>query len=268
VVRTNLLGDEVADRVAIAPDGRIVAAGNSRERPKKQPYHVALVRYNPDGSLDPSFGDDGKVTTELEDPISLTGLVLQPDGHIIVSNASRDFQLIRYNPNGSLDSSFGVGGLVRTDFSGQNDEIHALAMIGNDRLAAAGASWVPDERGYAQESSFAIACYVTTGPPREPDFELGLVKSLIPVERATTVKVKVRISRISGFAGDVTVTPPDASAEGIICKNAEPVTTSGEKASWKFKVRGSAAPGPHELTFVGRDATGRERNAKVTLFVE
>jgi uncharacterized delta-60 repeat protein len=268
VVRTNLLGYEFANRVAIAPDGRIVAAGNSRERPNKQPDHVALVRYNPDGSLDPSFGEGGKVTTELGDTISLTGLVIQPDGRIIVSNASEDFELVRYNSNGSLDSTFGSNGVVTTNFYNRHDEVHALALVSNDRLMAAGTSFIPDDRGYALESSFALACYVTTGTIKEPDFELGFNQPIVQARRGKKVTITVRINRVGGFTGDVTVAPPDPSAEGIICKIPDPITTSGTKASWKFKVRGTAAPGPHEFSFVGRDATGREHIATVTLFVE
>ncbi|HSE98058.1 MAG TPA: hypothetical protein VLD57_07275, partial [Blastocatellia bacterium] len=102
----------------------------------------------------------------------------------------------------------------------------------------------------------------------EPDFDLGFNPSVIHAKRGTKVTVEVSLYRMGGFGGDVTITPPTPSAEGIICKSPEPVTTAGTAASWKFKVRGSAAPGPHQLTFVGRDATSRERNATVTLFVE
>ena len=75
-----------------------------------------------DGALDLSFGNNGKVTTTFGG-ISDQGLgsVVQPDGKIVVvgfSNASgnNNFALARYNPDGSLDSSFGTNGLIITNF--------------------------------------------------------------------------------------------------------------------------------------------------------
>jgi uncharacterized delta-60 repeat protein len=268
VVRTDLLRDEAARCVAVAPDGRIVAAGYSRETTNKQPDQIVLVRYNSDGSLDTSFGDGGKVTTMQEARLSLTGLVLQPDGGIVVSKESEDFELIRYNRDGSLDYSFGSNGLVTTDFFEQHDTVQALTMVGNDRLVAAGTSWIPDERGYALESRFALACYMTTGTIKEPGFELGFANSVVQARRGKKVTVTISVNRSGGFTDEVTVTPPDLSAERIICTSPDPKTTSGREASWKFKVKARAAPGPHQLTFVGRDATGRERVATVTLLVD
>ena len=83
------------------------------------------MRYNADGSLDTGFGGgDGIVTTSLSaGDDKAHGLALQADGKIIVvgetSTNGNDFAVLRYNADGSLDSSFGGGdGIVTTDFAG------------------------------------------------------------------------------------------------------------------------------------------------------
>ncbi|MEH2203197.1 MAG: DUF4347 domain-containing protein [Nostoc sp.] len=114
--------------VAIQPDGKIVAVGyvymnnNNVSAPD-----FALARYNPDGSLDTSFGNSGTVTTHVVGTSSdfAYGVTLQSDGKIILAGYSwgdstqpnqPDFALTRYNADGTLDTSFGNGGKVITNF--------------------------------------------------------------------------------------------------------------------------------------------------------
>jgi uncharacterized delta-60 repeat protein len=79
---------------------------------------IALVRYNANGTLDPTFGTGtGIVSTLIGGCTSASGLVLQPDGKIVVAGASvvsepgarspNFFTLVRYNVDGTLDQSFG-----------------------------------------------------------------------------------------------------------------------------------------------------------------
>src|SRR5262245_38181584 len=85
-----------AASVALQSDGKILAAGGTTTG-------FALVRYNIDGSLDSTFGSGGKVVQTGFSGFSI-GLVLQPDGKIVVSGArSGDFALARYNGDGSPD---------------------------------------------------------------------------------------------------------------------------------------------------------------------
>lgn len=100
------------------------------------------------------------------------------------------------------------------------------------------------------------------------DFALGFSSPTVDGVPGTKAKIAVTITRIGGFTGDVTVTPPDPSAEGIIAKFPEPITTSDSTAAWKFKIKGTAAIGPHQLTFTGRDGSGRVRTATVTLMIQ
>ena len=146
---------EEATDVAIEPvTGKIVAAGYVGGR-------AAVARYNPDGSPDTTFSDDGMVSANPGGPSAEEGgdaraLVLQPDGKIVVAGEVGttlfDFSLIRYNHDGSLDTGFGTNGIQRTDF-GDYDSAEALAVQSDGKIVAAGASG----------DRFAVARYTTNG---------------------------------------------------------------------------------------------------------
>src|SRR6266540_697856 len=137
-VTTDFFGglDEPSGLVALA-DGSLVAAGFANEGP---PRDFALARYPPDGTLDPSFGSGGKVTTGISGfDDQAFALALQPDGKLVAAGeASADFALARYNPDGTLDPSFNGSGLVTTDFAGAFDRVEALAVQADGKLVAAG----------------------------------------------------------------------------------------------------------------------------------
>jgi uncharacterized delta-60 repeat protein len=141
----------VAFAVEMQPDGKIVAAGGR--------YVFTLARYNADGSLDTSFDGDGKVTTTLSQPTSANALVLQPDGKLVAAGGERhvsssDFELVRYNPDGSLDASFGAGGVVTTDFDSGAEAAWALALQADGKLVAL---------GHRSQFNFALARYNADG---------------------------------------------------------------------------------------------------------
>ncbi|MFN3564715.1 MAG: WD40 repeat domain-containing protein [Burkholderiaceae bacterium] len=149
-------GLDLATGLALAPDGRIVAAGRSHNGAN---LDFALARYNADGSLDTTFGSGGKVTTAIgaSDDIAYD-LALAPDGRIVVAGASDngtnfDFALARYNANGSLDASFGSGGKVTTAFGSGTDDAYALARAPDGKIVVAGRS------ANGTDYDFALARY-------------------------------------------------------------------------------------------------------------
>lgn len=75
------------------------------------------------GEPDPEFGGDGIVTTDLaglED--AADGVAIQPDGKLVVAGGSgTDFAVVRYHPDGAVDTGFGRGGTAGTDFAGGVD---------------------------------------------------------------------------------------------------------------------------------------------------
>ena len=99
-------------------------------------------------------------------------------------------------------------------------------------------------------------------------FSLGFDSPTINATRGTKVKVTVHINRTGGFTGNVTVTPPDVSGEGIIVKFPDPIQTGDPSATWKLKIKMSTPAGPHLLTFTGTDGSGMVHTAAVTLTVD
>src|SRR6185503_16076606 len=107
-----------AGAMAIQPDGKIVVVG---EGTTGGYWDSAIVRFNPDGSLDSSFGGTGGVVTRLCDNYDgARAVAIQTDGKIVVvgSNRNDSFAIVRYNPNGSLDTTFNGSGIVLTPVGG------------------------------------------------------------------------------------------------------------------------------------------------------
>jgi uncharacterized delta-60 repeat protein len=109
IVRTNFTpGDDVAWDVAIQPDGRIVAVGGAGFGQRG----FLVARYRRDGTLDPTFGDGGRVVTRYRDA-NARAVVVQPDGRIVVAGYnSRGLALARYRSDGRLDGSFSGNGRI------------------------------------------------------------------------------------------------------------------------------------------------------------
>jgi uncharacterized delta-60 repeat protein len=151
-------GQDGASGVAIQPDGKIVAVGFAvGEDEEANPADFALARYNPDGTLDGSFGSGGKVRTDVVFGDSLTDVAIQLDGKIVVAGtAETDFTVARYNPDGSLDIGFGEGGFAFTLFPGGFPQAaNGVAIQGNGRIVAGGTNDVVDIG-----SKFAVGRYL------------------------------------------------------------------------------------------------------------
>ena len=125
--------------------GRVVMAGVTTS--STGATDSVLVRYTPSGVLDATFGGTGKVVTDLGGNDQGRALAIQPDGKLVmVGNASSpatgiDIAVARFNPNGTLDTTFGTGGKVTTDISGQDDYVVAVAVQADGKILAGGASW-------------------------------------------------------------------------------------------------------------------------------
>ncbi len=141
--------------VAVQADGKILAVGTIYTGT----YSMLLVRYDPDGSLDPSFGDSGMVVTDFNGMEAVgTDIVLQADGKILVAGASRgDFALARFSSDGTLDITFGNGGLVIIDGGGYG-AFEALAIDADGKIVAAG-----DQEPDPYQSFFFVARFNTNG---------------------------------------------------------------------------------------------------------
>jgi uncharacterized delta-60 repeat protein len=148
-----------ARSVAIQADGKIVAAGYN--------YNgggFAVIRYNPDGTLDTSFNGTGIVTTTVGNPSEYANSVaIRADGKIVVAGYSyngsdSDFALVRYNTNGSLDTSFNGTGKIITPIGNSFDYAASVAAQPDGKTVVAGYSYSD-----VTSSSFAVVRYNTNG---------------------------------------------------------------------------------------------------------
>jgi uncharacterized delta-60 repeat protein len=135
---------DAAYAVALQGDGKIVAAGFTQTATQPPLHTFALARYNSDGSLDVTFGTGGRVTTAFGMSGSLANAVaLQGDGKIVAAGdtdigTQGAFALARYNPDGSLDPTFGTGGTVTTAFGTSSSSANAVALQGDGKIITAG----------------------------------------------------------------------------------------------------------------------------------
>ncbi|HEU4507529.1 MAG TPA: delta-60 repeat domain-containing protein, partial [Pyrinomonadaceae bacterium] len=158
--------NDAAQAVALQPDGKIVVAGRVLTSTGRQRF--ALARYNSNGTLDNSFGSAGKLVeffhNELFDARAFA-ILLQSDSKIIAGGwasgpqGGTDFALARYNPDGTLDNTFGTAGKVTTDFLNRgNEQINHLAVQPDGKIIATGFS---DLRG--SDDRFALVRYNQDG---------------------------------------------------------------------------------------------------------
>ena len=153
--------------MAVQPDGKIVVAGN-KQSAEYQSGPEFVLRYLPDGKPDESFGDNGQIFTYFSSNVKPGAVLLQPDGKIVTGNvygaSTAQFQLARYNSNGTIDEGFGTNGIARIrPVSGFLSQLNSLAMQDDGKLIAAG-------RYDAFEPAMAIARFNANGTA---DFAFG-----------------------------------------------------------------------------------------------
>jgi uncharacterized delta-60 repeat protein len=158
--------------MALQSDGKIVLSGFTQDLSFN--LDVATVRYNSDGSLDASFDGDGKIITPIGAGNDFgTSVKIQSDNKIVVggfgSNGSNnDFAVIRYNADGSLDTSFDGDGKVLTPVGSADDQANAVAIQADGKILLAGTSRV------GTNDDFSLVRYLSdsTAPRRAPfDFD-------------------------------------------------------------------------------------------------
>jgi uncharacterized delta-60 repeat protein len=123
--------------VDVQPDGRIVVAGESDN-------HLTVVRYTITGTLDTEFSNSGVVTTVIGDGrASAMAVAIQSDGKSIVAGTSEDdgnydVVIVRYNRDGSLDTTFGGTGIVTTAVGAKNDGALGIAIQPDGKIVVSG----------------------------------------------------------------------------------------------------------------------------------
>jgi uncharacterized delta-60 repeat protein len=266
-VTTDFLGaDDVGFAVALLGGGKIVVAGAASHRSLKS--DIALARYNADGSPDTAFGNNGKTLSNFPSDDAAFALAVEPDGKLLTAgttrpfNAQSDFEVVRFNDDGTLDPTFGSGGRIATDFFGQDDAASALSIQRDGKLVAAGTAVTPTAGHIITD--FAIARYLSPVP--STDFALSFAAALT-VSLGETGTVTLNIDRIGGFTGNITVTAPDTSAIRIKL-NPPSQVVDGPSAVFNFKVKRKAPAGTQSLVFTGKDDSGRVRTASLSMIIQ
>ncbi len=228
----------VADQalwVAVQPDGKILVAGyvfNSSHH-----TDFALLRYTPVGTLDRSFGTQGKVITTVGDGFSPSGahaVVVQPDGHILVAGTAQSASkaskvaLLRYTAAGSLDPSFGDHGVTTTAFgAGTVSDATTMALLKDGRILVAGST-----NSASSPGGFALLRYLASGK-LDPSFgKQGKVMTVVGLNSGDHAAVARTVSVL-----------PDG---GILLAGSAWVTANGESAVniglAKYRADGSPDP--------------------------
>jgi len=181
--------DDYAQAMAVQSDGKLVVVGYGNTGASTD---FEVVRYLRDGAIDPTFGTNGKVTTAVSTGSDVANAVaIQADGKIVVAGSvdvppkGKSFAAVRYNADGSLDTTFGTGGKVITSFGSQSDEAFAVVVQPDGKIVLGG-----HYRHATQGIDFALARYEANGTL---DFGFG-------VNGLATTPVSVGNSRDSIYA--------------------------------------------------------------------
>ncbi len=143
---TTIIGgvSDSASAVLVQPDGKIVVAGGSTRNNDSSKFDFAVVRYLVTGTLDTAFKSAGIVTTDLGSSSGGLAATLQDDGKIVVVGVSNggvgndDIGVVRYNSDGTLDTSFNDTGIVTTPVSSNHDIGWGVAVQPDGKIVVAG----------------------------------------------------------------------------------------------------------------------------------
>ena len=146
-----------ARAVAIDQNGKIVVAGFARVSGNSD---FAVARFNSDGTPDTTFSTDGMLTKDFAGSSDgATAVVIDGDGKIVVAgvarvSGNRDFAVVRFNSDGTPDTTFSTDGMLTKDFDGSSDGANAVAIDQNNKIVVAGRASV------SGNSDFAVARFL------------------------------------------------------------------------------------------------------------
>jgi uncharacterized delta-60 repeat protein len=157
MVLTDLDGGSTASALAIQPDGKLVVAGGGAAT------RIEVLRLDADGRPDPTFGRGGRVEAWLAGGPIVHAAAVQPDGKILVGGGlGGGFLMLRFNPGGDLDGTFGAYGVVRTPIRPAGGELQSLSILPGGAILAVGAP-LDINRG-----TVVFAEYAGATPPNPP----------------------------------------------------------------------------------------------------
>ena len=137
-------GTDLAQKMAVQPDGKIVVVGYTSQRPSSTDFKIIIARYNIDGTLDTSFNGGGKlVVASVFVAEQASSVKIQPDGKIVVAGYAyngvrNEFLIIRLNTDGTPDTTFDGDGRAATIAPGTDNKVYDVAIQADGKIVAAG----------------------------------------------------------------------------------------------------------------------------------
>jgi uncharacterized delta-60 repeat protein len=159
----NATTEERRGAATLLPNGKIVVVGQTDNGTSNASFDWAVFRFNANGSLDTTFDGDGKLVLPMGGDQELAYAAAgQADGKIVVTGvssngANNDFTTVRLNTNGALDTSFGSGGIVRTQFGSSHESARKIVIQSDNKIVVAGGA------NNGTNSDVALARYNTDG---------------------------------------------------------------------------------------------------------
>ncbi|WP_229360781.1 hypothetical protein [Fuerstiella marisgermanici] len=153
--------DRDAAVTASQSDGKVLVVGQTTFGP-------AVLRYNSDGSIDTTFGEDGKKILDLRSGSTPVNITTDHDDRILVSGTparSLDFGVIRLTPDGDIDSTFGTSGTATVDFGTNSEQVKSVFVDAENRILLSGYAYTP-----TGNLDFAVARLTSDGAP-DPSFD-------------------------------------------------------------------------------------------------
>ena len=216
-----------ARAVAIDSNGRIVVAGWLGGPGQ----FFALARYEPNGKLDRSFGENGTLLTSFSGYDGAESVAIDAQGRIVAAGfAERDVALVRYEPNGDLDPSFGNDGKVVTNFAGEV-AANSIAIDSQGRIVAA-----VDSREPGNVRHFTVARYSEDGSldgsfgnggEVTTDFGGRSVAEGIAIDRSGRILLAGRASSSGHRKFALARYLPDGNLDAAFSRDGKTITTFG-----------------------------------------
>lgn len=158
-VTTNITTlSEQINALVLQADGKIIAVGSAQG-------DFVLVRYLPDGTPDPGFGTGGIVLTAIGSSTDeAMAVTIQPDGYILVAGnsftgGSSAFAVVRYKPDGNVDTDFGVNGKVTAMPGITTNSVTSISLQNDLKILVAGTAYT------GTNTDIAVVRYLPDGTP-------------------------------------------------------------------------------------------------------
>lgn len=182
--------DAEAEAVAVQADGKVVAAGNTNVNGLS---NFAVIRLLADGTLDQSFGINGKTTHEIMSNDAFgKAVAILGDGKILVAGDAyglwnRDFALARFTSGGKIDNSFSIDGFTTKNMGNGNDYVHDAILQPNGRLVVVGSTYYTYNSSSSSASYDIAAARFLGGAPTFGEAELDVYQIAVYPNPASSV---------------------------------------------------------------------------------